>query len=146
QRLVELVGCVRLRHTDAGSGPRWLHEGRVPETFDVAAHRFRILAPPRLTHRHAGRDRDTRVLQRNLRKVLVETERRIEHAPADVGELERVEETLNRAVLPMKTVKDREHDVDLAEGVDGSVVPLDAQLARAARHGPEDPRAVVDDL
>ena len=90
--------------------------------------------------RHAGR------LQHDLHEVLVHAQRRIEHAASRVRDLERVEEALDRAVLAVDAVQDRQHDIDASEVADRAVGAPHAQRAIAAALGPQDAGAVVDHL
>ena len=65
--------------------------------------------------RHVARDADPAVTENRLEEVLVHTQRRRGDTRADVGHSGELEETLHRAVLPERAVKDRQHDVDLPE-------------------------------
>ena len=73
------------------------------------------------------RDGDAGRLQDDLHEVLVHAQRRIEHSSPGVRDLERVEIPLNRAVLTVRAMQDRQDDVDRAESLDSAVGQHDAQ-------------------
>jgi hypothetical protein len=85
------------------------------------------------------------VVQEVLEEGLVHAQGRGEHAAADVGEAEHLEQALEGAVLAVRAVQDREHEVG-AEGQEvahGLAVADDAGERDLGRAGP--PAAVAAD-
>ena len=66
-----------------------------------------------MVHHQRARDRDSRIAQHRLAERLVHARGRAQHAGADIGQADRLEHALDRAVLAEGAVQHREHDVDL---------------------------------
>ena len=75
--------------------------------------------------------------EHDLHEVLVHAQRGVEHPAAGVRDAERVEEALDRAVLAVQAVQDRQDDVHGAELVDRAVGATHAQRPVGAAFGPE---------
>ncbi len=109
-RRVELGLVVRLAHADRRSHVRGLDEARQPELRDDPTREHgAVLAVAqrevvRLGHPAPG--------EHALHHHLVHGDRGAEHPRSDVRQVRQVEQPLDRPVLPVGTVEQREDDVD----------------------------------
>jgi hypothetical protein len=106
------------RHAQRRSQAGRLDEERVPERAGGAAHRVGIGPPLARGDDGVGDDGDAGVAQQALADVLVHADGGGEHADADVGHVEGVEQSLHGAVLTVGSVQHRKNDVEVGEGVE----------------------------
>ena len=132
---------VDLDDADRRAEPRGLDEHREPERGQLRAHRGGLGLPARLPHRgvadlrHAGGGQDL------LEDDLVHAQRRREHARADVGHVEQLEQALHGPVLAERAVQHREGDV----GAEQAAAGLELRAAgRRSVHAPE--RSILQPL
>ena len=119
-RRAQLGGVLGLRDADARSEVRRLHEHREAEPVDdrlqhARARRAASRASARPRSRRCGRPLRR---EHQLHRRLVHADRRREHAGADVRHVGELEQPLHRAVLAVRTVQHREHDVEREAGDD----------------------------
>ena len=75
--------------------------------------------------------RKPRCLQEILRAFLIHSRRGSEHARADISNAGKLKEPLNRAVLAVRTVENREDDVDGVENLAGAITGDEAEFTAA---------------
>ena len=101
-----------LRDPDRGAQPRGLDEdGRARARPARARTASGSRAPAREPHARVGHLRHARGGQHLLEDHLVHAQRGGEHARADVGHVEQLEQALERPVLAERPVQDREDGV-----------------------------------
>jgi hypothetical protein len=99
----------------AGTGPRRLDEHRPAELFDLV-HDPLALPPPAAVADHDVRpDRESGALPDGLHEALVHAGGAGEDPRAHVADPGELEQALDRAVLAVRAVQQRQHHVDVAE-------------------------------
>ena len=134
---VELgLGIRDPRDPDARSEPRGLHPQRL-------RHRRRVLAPARLADLAELDLGQVPEGEQALADELVHRHRRGEHARSGVGDVERLEQSLDGAVLAERAVQHGEGDVAAEQPSGGAQLDLLARRrasGRRARSAPRPPR------
>ena len=126
-----------------GAEPGRLDEHRRAEDGQLVAHRVRLAAPAVLAHGGGGDLRHGRGGQHLLEHDLVHAQRRGEHAGADVGHVEQLEQALDGAVLAERPVQDGEDGVgaeQAAAGAERQRRRRRASTRPSARSSPAAPR------
>ena len=111
QRRAELGLRPHLRDADRGAEPGGLDEHRRAEHGQLAQHGLGLGRQRASPHARVGHLRDVGGGEHLFEDDLVHAQRGREHARADVGHVEQLQQALERAVLAERAVQDREHGV-----------------------------------
>ena len=133
---------LHLGHAEARSGAGRLDEQRVRQSglLDLSEQTIGISGEPRRrveaarVHGDAGSDRNAGGGQQHLRVMLVHARGGREHAATDVRHIHHLQQTLNRAVLAIRAVQNRQHRVNVPQRAQRAVVVAGEEAILPERH------------